>query len=151
MRQRHVRRPLVGTTVAALLLAAALVAATASARPAAPAASIKVGLITKDATNPFFVKMRAGATAAAKKLGAQLLYAAGKSSSDNAAQIAAIENMTTAGVKGILITVADGKAENAAIAKIGRASCRERVWITGAAGSLKEKRSDGGCTAQAYS
>jgi len=118
MRQRHVRRPLVGTAVAALLLAATVVVATtASARPAAPAASIKVGLITKDATNPFFVKMRAGATAAAKKLGAQLLYAAGKSSSDNAAQIAAIENMTTAGVKGILITVADGKAENAAIAK----------------------------------
>jgi fructose transport system substrate-binding protein len=117
MRQRHVRRTLVGTVVAALLVAAAVASATAWARPAAPAASIKVGLITKDATNPFFVKMRAGATAAAKKLGAQLLYAAGKSSSDNAAQIAAIENMTTAGVKGILITVADGKAENAAIAK----------------------------------
>jgi fructose transport system substrate-binding protein len=121
MRQSHVRRPLTGAAVAALLLAAALVAATAAARPAAPAASIKVGLITKDATNPFFVKMRAGATAAAKKAGAQLLYAAGKSSSDNAAQIAAIENMTTAGVKGILITVADGKAENAAIAKARKA------------------------------
>jgi fructose transport system substrate-binding protein len=61
--------------------------------------------------------MRAGAKQAAKKLGAKLSYAAGKSSSDNASQIAAIENMTTAGVKGILITVADGKAENAAIAK----------------------------------
>jgi fructose transport system substrate-binding protein len=121
MRQSHVRRPLTGAAVAALLLAAALVAATAAARPAVPAASIKVGLITKDATNPFFVKMRAGATAAAKKAGAQLLYAAGKSSSDNAAQIAAIENMTTAGVKGILITVADGKAENAAIAKARKA------------------------------
>lgn len=121
MRQKHVRRPLAGAAVAALLLAAAVIAATAAARPAAPAASIKVGLITKDATNPFFVKMRAGATAAAKKAGAQLLYAAGKSSSDNAAQIAAIENMTTAGVKGILITVADGKAENAAIAKARKA------------------------------
>jgi fructose transport system substrate-binding protein len=121
MRQRHVRTPLTGAAAAALIVGAALVAATASARPAAPAASIKVGLITKDATNPFFVKMRAGATLAAKKAGAQLLYAAGKSSSDNAAQIAAIENMTTAGVKGILITVADGKAENAAIAKARKA------------------------------
>jgi fructose transport system substrate-binding protein len=121
MRQRHVRIPLTGAAAAALLLAAVVVVATASARPAAPAASIKVGLITKDATNPFFVKMRAGATLAAKKAGAQLLYAAGKSSSDNAAQIAAIENMTTAGVKGILITVADGKAENAAIAKARKA------------------------------
>jgi fructose transport system substrate-binding protein len=61
--------------------------------------------------------MHAGATKAAKRLGASLIYAAGKSSSDNAGEIAAIENMTTAGVKGILITVADGKAENAAIAK----------------------------------
>src|SRR5690348_5941710 len=121
MRQRHVRIPLAGAAAAALLLAAVVVVATASARPAAPAASIKVGLITKDATNPFFVKMRAGATLAAKKAGAQLLYVAGKSSSDNAAQIAAIENMTTAGVKGILITVADGKAENAAIAKARKA------------------------------
>ena len=65
--------------------------------------------------------MKAGATAQAKKLGAQLIYAAGKSSSDNASQIAAIENMTTAGVKGILITVADAKAENAAIAKARKA------------------------------
>jgi fructose transport system substrate-binding protein len=121
MRQRHVRTPLTAAAAAALLIGAALVVASASARPAAPTASIKVGLITKDATNPFFVKMRAGATAAAKKAGAQLLYAAGKSSSDNAAQIAAIENMTTAGVKGILITVADGKAENAAIAKARKA------------------------------
>src|ERR671925_101417 len=61
--------------------------------------------------------MKQGAKAQAKKLGAQLLYAAGKSSSDNAGQITAIENMVTAGVKGILITVADGKAENPAIAK----------------------------------
>ena len=51
----------------------------------------------------------------------QLIYAAGKSSSDNASQIAAIENMVTAGVKGILITVADAKAENAAIAKARKA------------------------------
>jgi fructose transport system substrate-binding protein len=65
--------------------------------------------------------MRQGATAQARKLGAQLKYAAGKNSSDNASQIAAIENFTTAKVKGILITVADAKAENAAIKKARRA------------------------------
>jgi fructose transport system substrate-binding protein len=119
MRQRLVPRPVVGAILAAFVLTAVVVATGASAKTGAPAVSIKVGLITKDATNPFFVKMRAGATAEAKKAGAQLLYAAGKSSSDNAAQIAAIENMTTAGVKGILI--ADGKAENAAIAKARKA------------------------------
>src|SRR5256714_1039087 len=84
-------------------------------------ASITVGLITKDATNPFFVKMKQGAKAEASKKHASLKTAAGKSSSDNASQIAAIENMTTAGVKGILITVADAKAENNAIKKARRA------------------------------
>jgi fructose transport system substrate-binding protein len=120
--QRHPTRPswrtlgLAVAIIAVVVTTAALVAA-ASATTSSKSATIKVGLITKDATNPFFVKMRAGAKQAAKKLGANLSYAAGKSSSDNASQIAAIENMTTAGVKGILITVADGKAENAAIAK----------------------------------
>src|SRR2546425_1122482 len=99
----------------------ATVATVASAETSGRAATIKVGLITKDVTNPFFVKMRAGATAQAKKLGATLIYAAGKNSSDNASQITAIENMVTAGVKGILITVADGKAENGAIAKARKA------------------------------
>src|ERR671935_1728391 len=121
MRQKRVRRPLLVAAFAALVVSAAIVAAVASARTASPAAKIKVGLITKDVTNPFFVKMKQGATAEAKKLGAQLVYAAGKSSSDNASQIAAIENMTTAGAKGILITVADGKAENPAIAKARKA------------------------------
>jgi fructose transport system substrate-binding protein len=99
---------------------AAIVAA-ASATTGSKTAKVKVGLITKDVTNPFFVKMKQGAQAQAKKLGADLKYAAGKSSSDNAGQITAIENMTTQGVKGILITVADGKAENAAIAKARKA------------------------------
>jgi fructose transport system substrate-binding protein len=117
---RHGSRGRIGFAIALLGLAAVavVVAATASARSTA---TIKVGLITKDVTNPFFVKMKQGATAEAKKRGAELLYAAGKSSSDNAGQIAAIENMVTAGVKGILITVADGKAENPAIAKARKA------------------------------
>src|SRR5215470_7946437 len=88
----------------------ASIGAVSSAGTAKQSDTVKVGLITKDVTNPFFVKMRAGATAQAKKLGATLLYAAGKNSSDNASQITAIENMVTAGAKGILITVADAKA-----------------------------------------
>jgi fructose transport system substrate-binding protein len=104
-----------------LVLLGGTVAIATAASAGTEQGTIKVGLITKDVTNPFFVKMRQGATAEAKKLGAQLIYAAGKSSSDNASQIAAIENMTTAGVKGILITVADGKAENPAIAKARKA------------------------------
>src|SRR3954454_1181085 len=117
------RRRTLRLSLALLLLVGvtAAVVAAASAKTGSKSAGIKVGLITKDVTNPFFVKMRAGATAEAKKRGAKLSYAAGKSSSDNASQIAAIENMTTSGVKGIMITVADGKAENAAIAKARKA------------------------------
>jgi fructose transport system substrate-binding protein len=128
-RRRPARRAAILVSALAVVAATATVVAVASAkqdrnapdRAASSQATIKVGLITKDVTNPFFVKMKQGATAAAKKAGAQLIYAAGKSSSDNAAQIAAIENMTQQGVKGILITVADGKAENPAIAKARKA------------------------------
>ena len=117
------RRRTLRLTLALLVLvgSTAAIVAAASATTGSKTATIKVGLITKDVTNPFFVKMKQGATAQARKLGAQLKYAAGKSSSDNAGQIAAIENMTTQGVKGILITVADGKAENPAIAKARKA------------------------------
>jgi fructose transport system substrate-binding protein len=115
------RRPVFAAIALLVFGASATVATVASAETSAKAGSIKVGLITKDVTNPFFVKMKQGATAQAQKVGAELVYAAGKNSSDNASQIAAIENMTTAGVKGILITVADGKAENPAIAKARKA------------------------------
>ena len=63
-----------------------------------------IGLITKTETNPFFVKMKEGAEAEAKKLGAKLLSAAGKQDGDTAGQITAMENMVAAGAKTILIT-----------------------------------------------
>jgi fructose transport system substrate-binding protein len=121
LRSWRTSRLVLGAALLAVVVASAAIVAAASAKTEARSAKIVVGLITKDVTNPFFVKMKQGATAQARKLGAQLKYAAGKSSSDNASQIAAIENMTTAGVKGILITVADAKAENAAIAKARKA------------------------------
>jgi fructose transport system substrate-binding protein len=75
-----------------------------AAHPARATATVKVGLITKTDTNPFFVKMKEGAQKQAKALGATLLTAAGKIDGDAATQITALENMTSAGVKGILIT-----------------------------------------------
>ena len=72
--------------------------------------SVKVGLITKTDTNPFFVKMKEGAEKAAKENGAELVTAAGKFDGDNAGQVTAIENMVASGVKGILITPSDSKA-----------------------------------------
>jgi fructose transport system substrate-binding protein len=76
-----------------------------------------VGLITKTETNPFFVKMKQGAEAAAKADGAKLMTAAGKFDGDNAGQITAIENMVTAGAKAILLTPSDTKAIVPAVKK----------------------------------
>ncbi|GAB4214021.1 MAG: substrate-binding domain-containing protein [Rhodoferax sp.] len=81
------------------------------------AAEPVIGLITKTETNPFFVKMKEGAAAEAKKLGAKLLSAAGKADGDNAGQVTAMENMIAAGAKTILITPSDAKAIVPAIKK----------------------------------
>jgi fructose transport system substrate-binding protein len=101
------RRTRRGLSFFALLLVAVgttTVVAVASAGTSSRSATIKVGLITKTDTNPFFVKMKEGAQKQAKAAGAQLLTAAGKFDGDSATQITAIENMVTAGAKGILIT-----------------------------------------------
>ena len=91
-------------------LALAAVATFFSAAGAFAAGEPVIGLITKTDTNPFFVKMKEGAEAAAKAKGAKLMSAAGKKDGDNAAQVAAIENMVAKGVKTILITPSDAKA-----------------------------------------
>jgi fructose transport system substrate-binding protein len=64
-------------------------------------------LITKNNTNPFFVKMKEGAEAAAKDAGVELQSFAGEKDGDAAPQITAIENCVAAGVKGILITASN--------------------------------------------
>jgi fructose transport system substrate-binding protein len=69
-----------------------------------------VGLITKTDTNPFFVKMKEGAQAAATQSGLELQSFAGKQDGDNEAQVQAIENLISAGAKGILITPSDSAA-----------------------------------------
>ena len=61
-------------------------------------------LITKNNTNPFFVKMKEGAEAAAKSAGLDFQAFAGEKDGDAAPQITAIENCVAAGAKGILIT-----------------------------------------------
>ncbi len=91
------------TAFAGALVAAAM-AGTAYAQ------DVTVGLITKTETNPFFVKMREGAEAKAKELNLKLITAAGKFDGDNDAQVAAIENLISAGAKGFAIVPSDSKA-----------------------------------------
>jgi fructose transport system substrate-binding protein len=97
-----------------LMTLSALTLATATAFAAGEPV---IGLITKTETNAFFVKMKEGAEAEAKKLGAKLLTAAGKSDGDTAGQITALENMAAAGAKTILIT-ASGDAIAPTVKKI---------------------------------
>jgi fructose transport system substrate-binding protein len=86
----------------ALLGAVAACAFSASAYAAGGAC-----LITKNNTNPFFVKMKEGAEAKAKELGLEFQAAAGKVDGDAQPQIEAIENCVAAGAKGILITASN--------------------------------------------
>lgn len=71
---------------------------------------IKACLITKTDTNPFFVKMREGATAKAKELGVELSSFAGRIDGDNETQVAAIETCIASGAKGILLTPSNSSA-----------------------------------------
>ncbi|PYB77714.1 sugar ABC transporter substrate-binding protein [Rhizobium wuzhouense] len=74
------------------------------------AADVSACLITKTDTNPFFVKMKEGATAKAAELGVTLKSYAGKVDGDHDSQVAAIESCIADGAKGILIAASDTKA-----------------------------------------
>jgi fructose transport system substrate-binding protein len=88
---------------------AAFIGLAALAAPAS-AEGISACLITKTDTNPFFVKMKEGASAKAKELGVELKAYAGKVDGDNESQVAAIESCIADGAKGILLVPSDTKA-----------------------------------------
>ncbi len=69
--------------------------------------AMTVCLITKTDTNPFFVKMKEGATAKAEELGMELKAFAGKVDGDHETQVQAIETCILDGAKGILLTASD--------------------------------------------
>lgn len=89
-------------------LAASLVVSAAAIKPAmADGHSVSACLITKTDTNPFFVKMKEGASAKAQELGVDLKTFAGKVDGDHETQVAAIETCIADGAKGILLTASD--------------------------------------------
>ncbi len=98
--------------VKTILKSAAAAAVLLSFAGIAPAQAAGIGacLITKTDTNPFFVKMKEGATAKAAELGVDLKAYAGKDDGDNEGQVAAVETCIADGAKGILITPSDTKA-----------------------------------------
>jgi fructose transport system substrate-binding protein len=78
---------------------------------------IKVGLVTKTDSNPYFVALRDSAKAEADRTGAELIALAGKFDGDNEGQVAAIENLVQQGAKTILITPSNSTGILGAIKK----------------------------------
>lgn len=102
--------------VAACMAVAACGSSSTSAPDAASQAPIKVTLILKDLSNPYWIFMRNAAKAEAAKLGVSLKVFAGQTDSDTTTQINAIEDAISAGDKGIIV-VSNGNAVNSAIQK----------------------------------
>ncbi len=94
-------------TMKKLLISTALAAITTAGMASAEAHGASACLITKTDTNPFFVKMREGAEAAAAEAGMTLRSYAGKVDGDHETQVAAIETCIADGASGILLTASD--------------------------------------------
>lgn len=79
--------------------------------------AIKIGLVTKTDSNPYFVALRDAAQAEADRSGAELVALAGKFDGDNDGQVAAIENLVQQGAKTILVTPSNSTGILGAIKK----------------------------------
>jgi len=90
-----------------LLIGTALAAITSAGSAMADSHAVSACLITKTDTNPFFVKMREGAEAAAAEAGITLRSFAGQVDGDHETQVAAIETCILDGASGILLTASD--------------------------------------------
>lgn len=101
----------VGARFASLLSGAAFGVAVLAGTLPARAEDILIGVITKTEANPFFAKIREGAVQKAAEIGGVKVQSyAGKFDGDNDSQIAAMENLISAGAKGILLLASDTKA-----------------------------------------
>ncbi|MCF6368033.1 sugar ABC transporter substrate-binding protein [Rhizobium halophilum] len=99
------------TTVFGTLVLGALLTSPVQAQ------EVSACLITKTDTNPFFVKMKEGATAKAEELGVNLKSYAGRIDGDSESQVAAIETCIADGAKGIMLTASDTKGIVPAVQK----------------------------------
>jgi ABC-type sugar transport system substrate-binding protein len=97
-------RLLSGAVVVTVLVAALVLAVTASAKPATHQKTVKLGFITKFPVDFYFTLVNASKKWDKATPGASVIYASGKSGTDDAGEIAAIQNMVAQGVKGIAIT-----------------------------------------------
>jgi simple sugar transport system substrate-binding protein len=94
----------VGLLFLCALAASALLAGSATAKPSTQQAPVKLGFITKFPVDFFFTLQNAAKAWDKAHPGATVIFAQGKSATDDAGEIAAIQNMVAQGVKGIAIT-----------------------------------------------
>jgi fructose transport system substrate-binding protein len=97
------------------LLTGAAVLAASTTFSGAALADTSACLITKDDSNPFFVKMREGASAKAAEIGVELKMFAGKFDGDHETQVQAIETCILDGAGGILLVASDTSSIGAAV------------------------------------
>jgi fructose transport system substrate-binding protein len=120
-RTRRLRRlAAVALVAGASVTVAACGSSNSSGGGGASGKQVKVALILKTFSNPYFVSMRANAQKDAKAKGVDLSVSAGKTDGDTATQISAIDNAIAAGDQGIVITP-NGNAVNSALLKARKA------------------------------
>jgi fructose transport system substrate-binding protein len=100
----------VGIVVGALVLSAC----GSSGGSGSGGGSVKVALILKEFTNPYWISMENSAKTEAAKRGVQLQVTAGKSDDDTTSQINQIDEAIAAGDQGIIIAL-NGDAVNSAL------------------------------------
>ena len=93
-----------GVVLAIVLAATAMLATTATAKTNQKQETVKLGFITKFPVDFFFTLENAAKKWDKAQPGAKVLFAQGKSGTDDAGEIAAIQNLVAQGVKGIAIT-----------------------------------------------
>jgi len=99
------KRVMCGVAMLAALTGATMLTVGASAAPARQKAPVvKLGFITKFPVDFYFTLVDAAKKWDKATPGAKVIYASGKSGTDDAGEIAAIQNMVAQGVKGIAIT-----------------------------------------------
>lgn len=113
------RRKQAFTYVLAAVVAAAIVGATSLLHSGSSAASTqKVGLSLSTLNNPFFVQIRAGAQAEAKKLGVDLTVT--DAQNDASQQANQLENFTSSGLGAIIVNPVDSDATGPAARSVNK-------------------------------
>lgn len=101
-----VRKRLAAGTILVLIAmtVAAVASVNASAHPATKQGSVKLGFITKFPVDFYFTLVKGAKTWQKTHKNVSVIYGQGKAATDDAGEIAAIQDMVAKGVKGIAIT-----------------------------------------------